>query len=99
MTDVAHIILWVEQKLPEEAKLSELIDNIFSLITEIILNNLSQGKQPITFQTVQQVASAFKEMIYKSIEQSIGTLTDEVKSQVDAEFFKRLSNIYDKYYK
>jgi len=38
-------------------------------------------------------------MIYKSIEQSIGTLTDEVKSQVDAEFFKRLSSIYDKYYK
>jgi len=97
-TDTAHIILWIERNLPEEAKLSELIDNIFSLIQEIILNNLSQGKQPITFTSVREIADAFKEMVYRSVEQSIGTLTEEVKEQIDAYFFKKLSEIYSKYY-
>jgi len=97
-TDTAHIILWIEQNLPEEGKLSELIDNIFSLITEIILNNLSQGKQPIKFTSVREIADAFKEMIYRSVEQSIGTLTEDVKNQIDTYFFKKLNDIYDKYY-
>ena len=97
-TDVAHIILWIDKNLPEEGKLSELIDNIFSLIQEIILNNLSQGRQPISFTSVREIADAFKEMIYKSVEQSIGTLTEEVKEQIDAYFFKKLSEIYSKYY-
>jgi len=97
-TDTAHIILWIEQNLPEEGRLTELIDNIFSLVQEIILNNLSQGKQPITFTSVRQVADAFREMIYRSVEQSIGVLTDEIKNQIDTYFFKKLSDIYDKYY-
>ena len=97
-TDTAHIILWIEQNLPEEGRLTELIDNIFSLVQEIILNNLSQGKQPITFTSVRQVADAFREMIYRSVEQSIGVLTDDVKNQIDTYFFKKLSEIYSKYY-
>ena len=97
-TDISHIVLWVQQNLPQESKLSELIDDIFSLLNEIILNNLSQGKQPITFTSVREITDAFKEMIYHSIEQSIGTLTDEVKGQVDAYFFRKLNDIYDKYY-
>jgi len=98
VTDVARIILWIEKNLPEEGKLSELIDNVFSLITEIILNNLSQGKQPISFESVREIADAFKEIVYRSIEQSTGTLTEDVKEQVDAYFFKKLSEIYSKYY-
>jgi hypothetical protein len=97
-TDTAHIILWIEKNLPEESKLSELIDNIFSLIQEIILNNLSQGRQPISFESVREIADAFREIIYRSIEQSIGVLNEEVKEQVDAYFFRKLSDIYDKYY-
>ena len=97
-TDVAHIILWIEKNLPEEGKLSELIDNIFFLIEEIILNNLSQGRQPISFSSVREIADAFKEVVRKSVEQSIGTLAEEVKEQIDAYFFKKLSEIYSKYY-
>jgi len=98
MTDVAHIILWIEKNLPEEGKLSELIDNIFSLIEEIILNNLSQGRQPISFTSVREISDAFKEIVHKSVEQSVGTLTEEIKEQIDAYFFKKLSEIYSKYY-
>ena len=98
MTDVAHIVIWIEKNLPEEGKLSELIDNIFSLIQEIILNNLSQGKQPISFTSVREIADTFREVIYRSIEQSVGTLTEKVKEQVDTYFFKKLNDIYDKYY-
>jgi hypothetical protein len=98
MTDVAHIIIWIDKNLPQEGKLSEIIDNLFSLIQEIILNNLSQGKQPISFTSVREIADTFKEIIYRSIEQTIGTLTEDVKEQVDAYFFKKLNDIYDKYY-
>jgi len=37
-------------------------------------------------------------MIYRSVEQSIGTLTEDVKNQIDTYFFKKLNDIYDKYY-
>jgi len=97
-TDTARIIIWIEKNLPEEGKLSELIDSIFSLIQEIILNNLSQGKQPISFTSVREIADTFKEITYRSIEQSIGVLTDEVKEQIDTYFFRKLSEIHDKYY-
>lgn len=78
-------------------KFKDFKEQIISKISEIITNNLSQGKDPISFYSVRLILEYYKELAFEKLKDKYPENT--LKKYLDNEFREIERDIFDKFYR
>ena len=67
-TDKARIVRYITSKMPEEVSILELIERLKATLEDIITYNITYGKEPISFRSVESIARAFEDVLRENLE-------------------------------
>ncbi len=90
-TDPARIVTWIQSRLPDQFDPKTLADVVSSSLEEIINNNLSYGRQPITFDSVRRIVDFFRNYTMREV-------ADEFKEKgfpIDRQTLDEIKKLFD----
>ena len=96
-TDQARVVTYIRSKLPKKMKFGEYAEQVKSKVEEIITNNKSQGKDPISFASVRIILNYYKELAFEKLKDRVPE--NQLRSYLDAYFRDIEREIFEKYYK
>ena len=96
-TEPARIITWVNKSMPKRIKIKEFFDQVRKKVEEVITNNLSQGKRPISFYSVQRIFEYYKQFVYEQAKYHFPE--NVLYKELDEIVREELDEIYNKYYR
>ncbi|AZI75827.1 hypothetical protein SBFV2_gp60 [Sulfolobales Beppu filamentous virus 2] len=96
-TDPARIINYINSKLPRKIRFHNFKSEVMEKLREIILYNISQGKDPISFYSVRIILNFYKELAYEKLKNQMPEKA--LREYLDAEFQQIEKQLFDEFYK